>query len=58
MKKNKAPGLDGLGAEFYKMFWNELGTILVDVFNAVCMFATKNSASIDHFCGCRSGWRA
>ena len=33
MKKNKSPGLDGLGAEFYQTFWDDLGTILVDVFN-------------------------
>ena len=24
MKNNKSPGLDGLSAEFYKLFWNDI----------------------------------
>ena len=33
MKRNKAPGMDGLPVEFYQVFWNELGEILVNAFN-------------------------
>ena len=31
MKENKSPGSDGLSAEFYKMFWIELGPKLEEV---------------------------
>ena len=31
--KNKAPGIDGLSAELYLTFWNQLGPLLLDVFN-------------------------
>lgn len=30
MPNNKTPGLDGLTAEFYKMFWSKLGQIYTD----------------------------
>ena len=33
MKGNKAPGLDGLPIEWYKVFWNNIGGLLVSVFN-------------------------
>ena len=33
LKSNKAPGLDGLCSEFYIAFWDQIGHILVDVFN-------------------------
>lgn len=33
MKRNKAPGMDGLPIEFYQVFWNEIGEILVNAFN-------------------------
>ena len=33
MKNNKSPGIDGLPYEFYKRFWNLLGTDLVAVLN-------------------------
>ncbi len=33
MKNNKSPGPDGLPVEFYKTFWDLLGTELVDTFN-------------------------
>ena len=33
MKRNKAPGLDGLTFEFYKQFWPHIGPLLIDVFN-------------------------
>ena len=33
LKKNKAPGLDGLTNEFYQTFWSDFGEFLVDVFN-------------------------
>ena len=33
MKGNKSPGLDGLSVEFYKKFWDILGTIIVASFN-------------------------
>ena len=32
-KNNKSPGNDGLTAEFYKHFTNELGLILVEVYD-------------------------
>ena len=30
---NKSPGNDGLTVEFYKTFWNSIGTLLVDSLN-------------------------
>jgi hypothetical protein len=32
-KNNKSPGIDGLASEFYKIFWPEIGKLLVNVFN-------------------------
>ena len=32
-ENNKTPGNDGLSIEFYKYFWPEIGTILVDSLN-------------------------
>ena len=32
-KNNKTPGNDGLSAEFYKVFWSEIGVILVNSLN-------------------------
>ena len=36
LKLNKSPGLDGLTAEFYKTFWDEIGEFLIDVYNSSC----------------------
>ena len=33
IKTNKSPGDDGIPIEFYKAFWNEIGSLLVDVYN-------------------------
>ncbi len=33
MKSNKSPGEDGLPIEFYKVFWNEIGHFLVEMYN-------------------------
>ena len=33
MDSNKAPGTDGLPAEFYKIFWNDISTLLVSALN-------------------------
>ena len=33
MKGNKSPGLDWISVEFYKMFWPELGDLIVESFN-------------------------
>ena len=33
MESGKSPGTDGLPAEFYKMFWNDLSTFLIDALN-------------------------
>ena len=32
-ENNKSPGNDGLSIEFYKFFWPEIGTLLVDSLN-------------------------
>lgn len=33
LNNNKAPGIDGLPSEFYKTFWETIGSDLLDVFN-------------------------
>ena len=33
MANNKSPGSDGYPIEFYKMFWNQIGNILVKSLN-------------------------
>lgn len=33
MQNNKTPGTDGLSAEFYKHFWNQISTIMLNSFN-------------------------
>ena len=33
MKLNKSPGEDGLPVEFYTLFWAEIGTFLVEMYN-------------------------
>ena len=33
MKNGKSPGIDGFTEEFYKFFWNDLGTFLIKSFN-------------------------
>ena len=33
MESGKSPGTDGLPAEFYKMFWNDVSTFLIDALN-------------------------
>ena len=33
MKRNKSPGLDGLTAEFYKMFWCKIGDTVYQAFS-------------------------
>ena len=33
MKSSKSPGSDGLPAEFYNFFWDEIGKTLVEVLN-------------------------
>ena len=32
MPNNKAPGCDGLSPEFYKCFWSDIKTLLIDSF--------------------------
>ena len=32
-KNNKTPGSDGFTIEFYRLFWNVIGQIMVDSFN-------------------------
>lgn len=34
-KNKKAPGIDGIPAEFYKTFWNEIAEDLVALFNEI-----------------------
>ena len=33
MKRNKAPGIDGLQIEFYVVFWDDIAELLVNAFN-------------------------
>lgn len=33
MKNGKSPGSDGLNVEFYKIFWNDIKTDLLESFN-------------------------
>ena len=33
IKSNKSPGDDGLPIEFYRTFWSDIGSLLVDVCN-------------------------
>ena len=33
MKRNKAPGLDGISIEFYQHFWPLIGELLINEFN-------------------------
>ena len=33
MKNGKSPGIDGFTTEFYKFFWNDLNTYLIDSYN-------------------------
>ena len=33
IKSNKSLGDDGLPIEFYRMFWSDIGSLLVDVCN-------------------------
>ena len=35
MKNNKSPGLDGLPCEFYKCFWNIIGSLFYEVLLSV-----------------------
>ena len=34
MDNNKSPGLDGLPAEFYKVFWQDIHTYLINALNS------------------------
>lgn len=37
MKDNKSPGSDGISAESYKIFWNDIKTMLIDsMISAYC----------------------
>lgn len=38
MQNNKSPGPDGITAEFYKMFWPELSTILLELYQTISEF--------------------
>ncbi len=33
MNMNKSPGEDGLPVEFYRKFWNDIGSFIVDIYN-------------------------
>ena len=47
MKGNKSPGLDGLSVEFYKTFWPEIGSLVVESFNEAFQW---NRLSIPEMC--------
>ena len=34
MKNNKSPGTSGFSADFYKVFWKQLGTFVLRAINA------------------------
>ncbi len=36
MESDITPGTDGLPAEFYKIFWNDISTTLINVLNFAC----------------------
>ena len=33
MESDKSPGTDGLPAEFYKIFWDDMSSVLIDALN-------------------------
>ena len=43
LSNNKTPGNDGLTIEFYKFFWSEIGTLLVDSLNYACFHGELSS---------------
>ena len=49
MARRKAPGSDGLPAEFYIRFWDVLGAELLEVFNFFCWFFDQESTSWGYF---------
>ncbi len=42
---NKSPGIDGIPADFYKMFWNELGNHMLETINYIYH---KGEMSVNH----------
>ena len=43
MKNNKSPGSDGITTEFYKIFWNDIKTYLINSLN----YSLQNSELTD-----------
>ena len=50
MDSDQAAGTDGLPAEFYKVFWNDISSLLISAFNCAfesgCLSITQRRGSI------------
>ena len=47
MKTGKSPGVDGLGPEFYRSFWDELGPKLLETLN----YSIQKGNCLCHYAG-------
>ncbi len=63
LKINKSSGLDGLTAEFYQAFWDDIGDVLTKVYNEAFEYQELNLSqkvsvlSLKHKSGSRGGYK-